>query len=78
MLKNVKNGLANHTSHSQAIDSNTKNEKVSDKDIHPCDALKCNEKATEKTELSAGIYGILLINVCRNCIGIFRNGSYQQ
>jgi hypothetical protein len=72
MLKNVKNGLANHTSHSQAIDCNDNVEKVSDKDIPSCEHIGCDREATEKIELSAGIYGKLLINVCNNCIGIFK------
>jgi hypothetical protein len=72
MPENTINGLETpHKSYSQATCGNTKEEKVFDKDI-PCDALKCNNKATEKIELSAGIYGILQINVCKNCIGIFK------
>ncbi|MDN5846924.1 MAG: hypothetical protein L0H53_11695 [Candidatus Nitrosocosmicus sp.] len=77
MPKNVKEEIVNHISHSQTINNDTQNERVSDKDILPCDALKCNEKASEKIELSAGIYGNLQINVCKNCIGIFKRGENQ-
>jgi hypothetical protein len=75
MLQNINNGLGNHNSHSQAIDYNDNLEKVSDKINSPCEHLGCNREATEKIELNAGIYGILQINVCKNCVGIFKKGE---
>lgn len=76
MLENAINGLGNHKSHSQAINGNTQNEDLYDKSI-PCDALDCDAEASEKIELSAGIYGTIHINVCKNCIGIFKRGENQ-
>lgn len=77
MPENIINGLeTSHKSHYQTFDRNNSNEKLPDKDIHPtCDVLKCNNRPTEKIELSAGVYGILRINVCKNCIGIFKRGE---
>ncbi|MDN5847188.1 MAG: hypothetical protein L0H53_13050 [Candidatus Nitrosocosmicus sp.] len=70
MSENANKGLGNHQSQSQAyLGGKENNGNLIDKGIQPlCDALKCNNRATEKIELSAGNYGILLINVCKNCI----------
>ncbi len=70
-------GLGNHQSQSQTyFGSKDINGNLIDKDIPPpCDALKCYNKATEKIELSAGIYGTLLINVCKDCVHIFKKGG---
>lgn len=75
MPENTKDGLANHTSHSQAIDCNNKIEKELDKSIPSCEHIGCEREATEKIELNVGVYGTLIINVCGNCKGIFREGG---
>ena len=83
MSKNWINGLGNHESHSQTHSVKKDYDHISDKDIF-CDALNCNSEAVEKIQLSAGIYGTLLFNVCKNCIGIFKreggdtNDSYWR
>ncbi|MDR4489464.1 MAG: hypothetical protein R2685_00985 [Candidatus Nitrosocosmicus sp.] len=75
MSENANKGLRNHQSQSQTyLGGKENNGDHIDKGITPpCDALKCYNKATEKIELSAGIYGTLLINVCKDCIHIFKN-----
>lgn len=38
-----------------------------------CEALNCYSEAKTTVDVSAGKYGILHINVCENCVRIFRN-----
>lgn len=72
MSEHANVGVENHQSQSQTYLGKEYNENLIDKGILLCDALNCDREATEKIEFSAGIYGTLLINVCKNCVGIFK------
>lgn len=40
-----------------------------DKNI--CEAFGCNKEATIKTEISAGKFGIIPLNLCIDCVSLF-------
>jgi hypothetical protein len=47
------------------------------KDINKeiCNAFGCSKNATEKINASAGIYGIISLSLCKNCISKFQNNQ---
>ena len=36
-----------------------------------CEAVGCQEEATEEITVNAGEFGVLILSVCKNCIGKF-------
>lgn len=38
-----------------------------------CDAANCDKIATQQVEVSAGKYGTLILSVCANCVGKFKD-----
>lgn len=46
---------------------------TSEKDLFKdiCNALECNNKATQTVSINAGSFGTITLNVCKNCIGLF-------
>ncbi len=40
------------------------------KDI--CNAFECNNLATDEIKVRAGSFGIITLQVCKSCIGIFK------
>lgn len=39
----------------------------------PCEAVDCEELATELVKVSAGRFGTITLIVCANCVGKFRD-----
>jgi len=37
-----------------------------------CNAFGCYKNATEKINVSAGTFGTISLNLCNNCIGLFK------
>jgi hypothetical protein len=37
-----------------------------------CNAFGCSSNATQKISVSAGTFGTISLNLCNNCIGLFK------
>jgi hypothetical protein len=50
--------------------SNNSITKEINKDI--CNAFGCTKNATEKINVSAGSFGTISLNLCKNCVTLFK------
>ena len=39
----------------------------------PCEAFGCDKKATGEIEVSAGKFGMIILNLCKNCAAKFED-----
>jgi hypothetical protein len=46
------------------------------KDIR-CDGFGCSKEATERINISAGIFGKIPLNLCPDCIKLFENPNLE-
>lgn len=42
-----------------------------------CDGYGCSREATERTNISAGIFGNISFNLCPECIKLFENPNLE-
>lgn len=40
-----------------------------------CNGFNCSNIATEKISVSAGIFGTISLNLCNNCVNMFKEGG---
>jgi hypothetical protein len=39
-----------------------------------CNALGCSKNATEEISVTAGKYGTVSLDLCKNCVNLFKEG----
>jgi hypothetical protein len=48
------------------------------KDVSECEAVRCNDKATITITVPVGDKGLILVSVCKNCVGKFKRDCEKE